>query len=169
VSSGESGGAERGWKWWVSRVLTPLLVALIGGVAIVYATLHDPAEPQGTISSPADGATVTRAFTAEGTLEDIPEDRHVWLAVEVEGLLFPKEPEVSVEPHWLEQSVESGDPPGGTLSLVLLMVDESGQRQIENWLAHGRSSGEFAGLGEIADSTTLDAASQLVLTRGAAK
>jgi hypothetical protein len=149
----------------MGRVVTPLLVALIGAGAIVYAATRDGSsnEPRGAITFPRDGAKVQRVFTAEGTLADIPNDQRVWLAVEVSGLLFPKEPEITAEAHWLMESIEAGKLPGGAFSLVLLMVGSRGQRQIEAWLERGRASGEFAGLPEIDESRKLDTVSQLAL------
>lgn len=155
---------ERGWKWWLGHVIVPILVALIGGAALYLATRDGGDEPRGTIGFPRDGAEVSRSFMAEGTLEDIPEDRHAWLAVQVGNLLFPKEPEIGLEHHWLKQSVEAGDPPGGRFSLVLLTVDPAGQARIERWLAEGVAGGGFAGLTQIPGSTKLDAATDLSLT-----
>jgi hypothetical protein len=165
-SSG-SRGSERSWKWWASHVVTPLLVALIGAIAFLYGTRPEGSnsEPRGAITFPRDGATVSQVFTAEGTLADVPDDLHVWLAAQVGELLFPKEPEIANEPHWLDESIEAGNPPGGAFSLVLLTVGAKGQRQIEAWLKRGRATGKFAGLEAIVESTKIDAASQLSLPK----
>lgn len=102
---------------------------------------------------------------AEGTLSDIPDDQQVWLAVQVGNLLYPKERGIPAgDEHWLRQSIEAGEPPGGKFSVVLLRVGPEGQRQIEGWLARGERGGGFPGLPAIADSTELDAATDLVLS-----
>ncbi len=156
---------ERGWKWWLSHVIVPLLVALIGGGAAVYAVYATSdgsgGEPRGAITFPKDGGFVGQVLSAEGTLRDIPSDQHIWLAVQVGNLLFPKEPEISPDSHWLVQSIEAEYPRGSQLSLALLMVGSQGQQQIERWLAEGESTGEFAGLKAITDSKRLDTATEL--------
>jgi hypothetical protein len=153
---------ERGWKWWLSHVIVPLLVALIGGGAVVYATSDGSGgEPRGAITFPKDGAFVGQVFSAEGTLGDIPSDQHIWLAVQFGNLLFPKEPEISPDSHWLVQSIEAENPRGSRLSLALLMVGSQGQQQIERWLAQDESTDELAGLKTIAESKRLDTATEL--------
>jgi len=119
--------------------------------------------PVGAILSPTSGASVPRAFTVEGTLAGIPADRHVWLAVRIGDLMWPKEPEVSAGAGpWRRQVVEGGSPPDGRFSLVLLMVDTVGQSEIQAWFQHGKQTGDYPGLAHVTGSVEL-AARDLVL------
>lgn len=122
--------------------------------------------PKGGILSPESGKRVPRVFTAEGTLSDIPTDRHIWIAVEIGGLLWPKEPEIPSQDHyWSQRIAEYGDPPGGWFSLVLFMADTAGNRAIEDWLSTGRSTGDYPGLSYI-PATRLHVVRSLVLQNG---
>lgn len=147
-----------------------LAVALIGaGGAIIAAALisgvfSTPNEPAGRIASPTTSQRVARAFTADGTLAGIPRDKHVWLAVQIGNLVFPKEPEIpAADQHFAQQVVEAGSPPDGRFSLVLLMVDADGQRTIQEWLRRVRGGEDAPGLASIPGSVRLDVVRDLVL------
>lgn len=157
--------SDRGWKWWLGHVVVPLLVPLIGAMAIVSLNHGESGQgrPNGTITFPKDGSPVARSFTSEGTLGNIADDHHVWLVVESGGLLFPKEPEIASRPHWIMQSFESDVPQGGRFSLVLLSAGGVGERQIRAWLIHGERTGSYPGLDRIKDSETLDTAAELLV------
>ncbi len=143
--------------------MVPLLVPLVG--AAVFLLIHSGggSEARGGITFPRDGSGVPRVFTAEGTLADIADDQHVWLVVQSNGLLFPKEPEIDPQPHWIMQSIETGVPAGGRFSLILLMVGSEGQHQIQAWLERGRATGAYPGLVRIVDSQKLDTTTELAL------
>lgn len=119
------------------------------------------------ISSPKTGEAVPRApraFTVRGTLRDVPRGNHVWLAVQVGNLLFPKEPEIPVsDEEWVQQIVEGGIPPDGEFSLILVRVGRRGQLKIKRWLSRGREGKGFPGLPTIPGSARLDVVDQLTL------
>lgn len=147
------------------------LIGLVGAVvaALIVAGKLPPShrDPAGRIESPAASSNVGREFTVSGTLSDIPGDDHVWLAVQVGNLLFPKEPEIAhPSGGYSEQIVEGGSPPGGRFSLVLLRVGEEGQTAIERWLSALRRGEEPPGLAEIEGADVLDALANLRLTGG---
>jgi hypothetical protein len=122
-----------------------------------------PQEPAGRVVAPLTGDRLERAFTAEGTLAAIPPDRHVWLAVQVDNLLFPKEPEIPrADRRWSAQVVQGGDP-SEDFALALLMVDADGQRVIERWLSRGQRSGDYPGLERITGSAKLDVVRNLTI------
>lgn len=129
------------------------------------ASEEHPTVPQiGAITSPGSGQHVGHVFTAQGTLRQLPAGHHVWLAVEVGDLLWPKEPEIpTTSGNWTRQVGEYGNPPGGRFSLVLLMVGPEGNREIQAWLRHGKETGDFPGLTRITDSVRLDVVEGLVL------
>lgn len=160
-------GNDRGWKWWLSHVGVPLLAPLVAAVVIFLLTHGGGGEPRGAITFPKDGSEVPRAFTAEGTLTDIADDEHLWLVAQSDGLLFPKEPEIDPQPHWIMQSLETGVPAGGRFSLILLMVGSEGQRQIQAWLTGGEATTAYPGLKQIVNSQKLDTATELALPKKA--
>ena len=107
---------------------------------------------------------MAREFTVTGTLSNIPEGEHVWLAVQVGNLLYPKEPEiVSSADQFSEQIVEGGNPPGGRFSLVLLRVDARGQAAIERWLPALLRGAEPPGFATIPEARVIDAVANLRL------
>ena len=122
------------------------------------------AEPEGAITAPSRGANVPAEFTVEGRLAGIPRGRHVWLATQVNNLLFPKPPALSAQDReFLRDVAEGGSPPRGRFSLVLLMVNNAGNQQIEDWVERGDATGDFPGLEKISGSVRLDIVSRLAL------
>lgn len=89
---------------------------------------------------------------------------HVWLAVQVGNLLYPKEPEIgSSADHFSQQIVEGGNPSGGRLSVILLRVDPEGEAAIKRWLSALRQGEEPPGLVSISGAQVLDAVANLRL------
>ena len=73
--------------------------AFIGAAAVIIAACialfprmqcSVPAQPVGKILSPAANERVVTPFSVSGTLENIPGKHHVWLAVQVGNLYWPK-------------------------------------------------------------------------------
>lgn len=148
-----------------------VVVAVIGASGLITAALieagvlfphhHDPA---GSIQTPVEGSRVGREFTVAGRLSNIPAGDHIWLAVQVGNLLYPKEP--GIEPtgeRFSEQIVEGGSPPGGRFSLLLLRVDEEGQASVESWLSALREGKEPSGLVVVPGSEVLGTVANLHL------
>jgi len=122
------------------------------------------AEPDGEITAPKRGSSVPADFTVEGSLSGIPRRQHVWLATQVDDRLFPKPPELSAQDReFVQDVVEAGGPGGIRFSLVLLMVDNAGQQQIEDWVERGGATRDFPGIRKISGSVRLDVVSRLVL------
>ena len=77
--------------------------------------------------------------------------KHLWLAVEVGGLIWPKEPEVKIEDtRWIGQVYEGGSPPQGKFILALYEVNAEGHHKIMEWLNSGHRVGHYPGLPAIA-------------------
>lgn len=134
------------------QVIKSDYVGIVAGRDVLIESYNPPPPPEkrppkGQIVSPESQQRVPRVFPVEGTLSDIPRDRHIWMAVEIGNLLWPKEPEIpSQDQYWSQQIAEYGNPPGGRFSLVLLMVDNQGNKMIEDWLSRGRVIGDYPGL-----------------------
>jgi hypothetical protein len=147
------------------------IVGVAGVVAAIFAVIgpiggddSGPSGPRGHISSPTAGQRISREFAVQGTLGDIPRDQHVWVAVQVKNLLFPKEPEIPAgDSEWVQHVVEGGAPPGGRISLVLLRVDGLGQQTIQRWLVQVRRGRGAPGLATIPGSVRLDVVDDLVV------
>jgi len=106
-----------------------------------------PSGTRGRILRPQANTVVGRSFTVSGEHFDLPKGYHVWLAVEIGTLLWPKEPEVpTADKRWSVKIVEGGNPPGGLFSLTLFQVPPEGNKFIVRWHEHGRSTGDFPGL-----------------------
>jgi hypothetical protein len=128
------------WKAWAG---IPILVAIIGAAAVIIPPLLDEEAPEpgaaGDIVSPTKSQDVPNAFSVEGTLSAIPPDHHVWVAVQIGNLLFPKEPEIpSQDRRFSQEVVEDEVRAGSRFDLALLMVDSEDHREIVAWLMSGR-------------------------------
>jgi hypothetical protein len=102
----------------------------------------------GKIDLPIHGQTVLRTFDCAGRVAGLNGDGvYIWLAVEVEGLMWPKERNLKVgkDGTWSAKVFEDGSAP--TFSLILIAADEVAHGKIEKWLAlsKGGASG-FEGM-----------------------
>ena len=87
-----------------------------------------PRPPAGRITSPKSGGHAhSPTPTVIGTLSNIPKGKHVWVAAKVGNLLWPKAPEIDRKKSKWRTRIKQ---PPDRISLVLLMVDGSGQQMI---------------------------------------
>lgn len=110
-------------------------------------------KPQGQINFPEDGDVVSRSFRAKGSIDKLPSGSHLYLAVEVEGLVWPKV-EVAGTP-WSGEVYEGGEPPEGRFDLVLYLIEDEGHRRIMAWLENGKRTGDYPGFRELLGSQRL--------------
>jgi len=105
-----------------------------------------PYQATGQILHPLDGSIVGSRFKVSGTLGDVAEGWHVWIAVKRGNLFWPKEPEIEPDENgnWEMIAYEGGSP--GELQVSLLLVDEPGHKRILDWFADSNSTGRFPGL-----------------------
>jgi hypothetical protein len=145
------------WQQFRELLTVPCVIAaIIGGVFGVLSTLcaiycGPPPSPEGEMLSPEAREQLGPRFTAHGRLDHIPENRHVWVAVQRGELLFPKEPEIPRgDQAWVHEFVEgeAAEVVGADVaadeslfSLVLLLVDADRQAEIEAWFAEAEHSG----------------------------
>jgi hypothetical protein len=153
-------------------VVVAAIIAAIGGIVVAVITVRagresvatSAPETGGRILAPTRGQQVSRSFSAEGSLSGVPADRHVWLAVQIGSLIWPQEPEIPpTDKRWSHELAEEGTPPGGRFGLALLMVDRQGNEAIEEWLEHGRRTGDYPGLAQIPNAVRLDVVTNLTL------
>lgn len=146
------------WAWWLRLPLKhrfELVVAIVTATGLITAAAiaagggDGPIETaSGTIDEPGPGREIRPRFDAQGTLEAIPENRHVWLALRAGNSVYPAEPEIeSRGTEWTGQFSEPAVLPFDDVSLVLLLVDEEHQAMIEDWLTEFDRDQTPAGLG----------------------
>jgi hypothetical protein len=104
---------------------------------------------QGTITAPKDNEMVGTSYSCSGTITDLPPGLSLRLAVEVGGLIWPKEDNVRIDQNkWSAELFEQGkDNEEFSLSLYVVNADASGQ--IWHWLERSREAGSFQGLTNI--------------------
>jgi hypothetical protein len=106
-------------------------------------------KPQGKINLPQSRAVVSRLFRAEGTADNLPTDKHLFLVVQVGGLLWPKS-EVQVNNSaWVSEIHEGGNPPNGQFTLSLYLVSRKAYENIAAWEERGQTTGHYSGLRSI--------------------
>lgn len=111
--------------------------------------------PQGRITRPRNGSSVTRLFQVEGTIERLPMGRSLFLVVHVDGLMWPKTEVLLDGASWAAEVHEEGSPPDGKFSLSLYSVGRKGHDELRGWLDRGESTGHYPVLRRIKDSTRL--------------
>jgi hypothetical protein len=120
-----------------------ILAPLIGFIMVERNTREGAIEPDATIDVPGSKTTVDRTIHCSGFAFGIPRDKHVWLAVEAMGFIWPKEREVSVRARrWNHTIFEDGA--AEEFSVVLLVADLDGHNFIRAWLEEGKAQGEYA-------------------------
>ena len=110
---------------------------------------------RGKINRPKNRSSVARLFQVTGTIDNLAARQHLFLVVQVDGLLWPKV-EVRVDgTSWTAEVHEAGTPSDGRFSLSLYLVGRKGHDEITDWLDGGESTGDYPGLRRIEDSTKL--------------
>jgi hypothetical protein len=143
------------------------LGGFVGAVAALIVAFHQVSAPSpppaGKILAPKSGEQVTQEFTVEVSLSAIPPGHHVWIAVQVGNLLWPKDPEVPAQTQRKTYPIREFGTPGERFSLALLMVDAAGNDQILAWFENGQKTGSYPGFTTVRGSMQLDAVRDLVL------
>ena len=156
----ESKQATQKKSFWKSTVIVS---AIIGAAAIIVAALipffndpppPPPVYPAGRILSPHENDRVPSPFPVNVELQGIPEDHHVWVAIKIGNLFWPKKEIARNARSWNEKIEEGGDP-GKRFTVVLFMVPNDGHREIESWFDNATQSGEWGGMGKISNKADL--------------
>ena len=144
----------------MAKAWIPITAATIGAIAVIMAAFiqsyrSNEKTPFGDITAPISDQRVGVTFSVQGTLRGIPKDRHVWIAVQVGNLIWPKAEIINRHRSWLKELSHAGRS-GDKFAVVLLLVGKEGENQILNWYRLGEKTGNFPGIKEIAESTVLD-------------
>lgn len=128
--------------------LISIIVVLVGVPAVAYTQ-----EITGQILSPSNGGQVPPRFEVAGTVANMPDGYHLWVAVRRGNLLWPKEPEAFVVRNNWDTTISEGGK--GRYKLILLAVDRKGQNTIKEWVRIGRETSHYPGLESITGSLVL--------------
>jgi hypothetical protein len=104
---------------------------------------------KGEITSPVASQSVPRAFRSAGSVSDVGSDVHLWLAVEVNGLIWPKEGQIFADESgsWTATVFEDGAT--DLFSLSLIAADRKAHKKIAAWLNSGKTSGTYKELASL--------------------
>lgn len=90
---------------------------------------------RGAIDEPGQGQTLQADFVASGTVQDAGKDVRIWLAVEIDDRIWPKEGRVvlrDAEGHWSQAVFEDGT--ADEFSLSLWAANAEADRSLRAWL-----------------------------------
>jgi hypothetical protein len=126
------------------------LAVFAGGIATTAAQTATSAHAvpealRGSIQSPPDDARVPRSFAVEGTVTGKP--RHLWLAVRIGDLYWPREPQLApTNGKWAGEVREGGNPPNGRFEVVLIDVPQATSAAFAEWLRKGHLARSYPGI-----------------------
>ena len=127
---------------WISALTTGLLVATLFSVAIV---IPPPATVvTGGIAEPKPGQIVTRrTFVCKGKANGVGPQTHLWLAVEVNNHIWPKEREVHVSADGTWENTVYEDGAAVKFSVSLLSASPDAEKKINQWIEDGQKTGQY--------------------------
>lgn len=98
---------------------------------------------EGSIKEPSPNQIVDTTFLCSGRAAGLESGLHLWLAVEIDGRLWPKEGEVSVhgDGSWSKTIFEEGK--AAEFSLSLWAVDARGDRHVRDWFKECDRTGNY--------------------------
>ena len=129
-------------------ILIVAITILKGHVFVTHAQ-----EVSGQITLPINGYQVAPRFKIEGTISNLPDGYHLWIAVRKGNLMWPKEPEAFViGTNWGTTISENSR---GEYSLILLAVNSDGHNNIMEWIRIGNETSHFPGYISIPGSQSL--------------
>jgi hypothetical protein len=98
---------------------------------------------KGYISEPKPNERVEKTIISSGRVEGMSKGCHLWLAVEANGFIWPKEREIFVEQDgsWKEYISEEGS--SETFSLSLYVANNAANKHIRSWMDRGDETGNY--------------------------
>jgi hypothetical protein len=117
---------------------------------------------RGTIDEPGEGQTLQADFVASGTVRDAGNDARIWLAVEIDGRIWPKEGRIVVrdaEGHWSQPVFEDGT--SAEFALSLWAANAEADRSLRAWLDASNRTRVFSELRPLAGMRRLDRVGKL--------
>jgi hypothetical protein len=120
---------------------------------------------RGQIAAPAGGTSVPRVIACSGSASGVGANVHLWLAVEVKDLVWPKEGQILPEDDgsWTATVFEDGAV--DEFSLALVAADRRAHKKIQAWLDSGKKSGRYRELRYPPGTRRVDRVERLRLAR----
>ena len=140
---------------WIPLFTVGLLAAVLFSTAIVIPP--PPVLLNGSIDAPKPGTTVTRrTFECSGKASGLGQDTHLWLAIEVNNHIWPKEREIHTLADGSWKTVVYEDGATDKFSLSLLSANAEAEKQINQWIEAGKKTGQYTELLGIPGTERLD-------------
>jgi hypothetical protein len=118
---------------------------------------------EGEITQPTPGQDVGDTFPCSGSASVPQPDVHLWLAVEIEGRIWPKERELTVtDESWTRTVFEEGT--NETFALSLFAANPEAHRYLKTWLASCDKQGKYPELRRTAGMIRLSRVTALTRT-----
>jgi hypothetical protein len=104
-----------------------------------------PGADRAAFSTPRDGDSVERRFSASGSCASLPPRTQLMLVVDSGSRVFsPKLPPLTVNNgQWSGSVNEFGRPSGGSFSLCLYAVSDEAVAEFTTWHAQGKATGRY--------------------------
>ncbi|MFZ0818238.1 MAG: hypothetical protein WAM78_22110 [Candidatus Sulfotelmatobacter sp.] len=140
---------------WIPVFTVGLLAAVLFSTAIIIPP--PPVLLNGSIDAPKAGQTVSRrTFECSGKVSGVGTDMHLWLAVEVNNHIWPKEREIHMLADGSWKTVVYEDGATDKFSLSLLSANAEAEKQINQWIEAGKKTGQYTDLVGIPGTERLD-------------
>ena len=97
----------------------------------------------GTINRPTEGSVVNPNIDASGSAQNAGNDVYLWLAIEINGKIWPKEGRVAIDRNgnWSQRVFEDGHPV--QFGLSLWATNAEGDRELQAWLINSANNHDY--------------------------
>jgi hypothetical protein len=101
---------------------------------------------RGDIKRPVPNEEIGDTFVASGSAKGLQQGLHLWLAIEIEGRIWPKEGVLQVEDDgsWTATVFEEGT--AEYVSLSLFAANDDGHEYLRSWLRSSDQTGDYTEL-----------------------
>lgn len=126
---------------WISVFTVGLLAAVLFSAALVIPP--PPIILTVAIDEPKKGEIIPRTFTCKGRASGVGRDTHLWLAVEVNNRVWPRDGEVHVRADESWENTVFEDGATDKFSLAVYTANAAGSKFVSDWLEAGKRTGEY--------------------------
>lgn len=131
---------QRMWLAILVGVVVPITVAIIAKIRCDNPPPLPPV-PKGEIAS---YVINDEEITIEGTLNNIPTNSYIWVAIQIDNNLWPKELNIPISnSKW--RGIIFGIPKE-EFAIVLLMVGSEGNVYIKSWVEECKANNDWPGI-----------------------
>lgn len=111
---------------------------------------------KGEINEPKPNQDVENTISCSGRVEGMDSECHLWLAVEADGYIWPKEREIFAEDDgsWKVPVYEQGKT--ATFSLSLFVADSQANKRIRAWVDEGDATGNYIKMRRLPGTRRID-------------